>query len=405
MIISFPPGPTNRVCAVSTAVCTAIVLLAFPHQGLRGQVPAGAAQNALAGSRVFGTKGCAQCHAVNDLGGHVGPDLGRFPGTRSYYDFAAAMWNHLPRMAQEMGTLGIERPRMSAWEIGDLIAFLFWIDYFDSAGDAEHGAQLFAEKNCVVCHQAGGVGGVDGPSLEFLNQYGTPIQVATAMWNHGPAMAEAMQRRGLSRPTFSGAELRDLIAYLKSTSTGLPEQPLYVLPGRSDEGRALFSEKGCVQCHQLQGQGSGPGPDLAARGRQWSLIEFAAAMWNKEPAMTAAMRARGIMVPDLRAGEMADIVGYLGSVQYFGREGNRVRGLNSLRTKGCLNCHSLNGRGGPEEDLGRMAPLASAAAVIAAMWNHILVTGGEAEAVRWPTFRPGEMADLAAFLQAPRTGR
>lgn len=403
MIISFPPGPTNRSCAVQAAVCTALILLSLPLQDLRGQVPPGPAQNALAGSRVFGTKGCAQCHAVNDQGGEVGPDLGQFPGTRSYYDFAAAMWNHLPGMAEEMGELGIERPRMSAWEIGDLIAFLFWIDYFDSAGDAEHGALLFGDKDCVVCHQAGGVGGVDGPSLEFLNQYGTPIQVAAAMWNHGPAMGEAMQRRGLTRPTFSGAELRDLIAYLKSTSTGLPEDPLYVLPGRTDEGRMLFAEKGCEQCHRLQGQGSGLGPDLAARQRQWSLIEFAAAMWNKEPAMTAAMRARGIMVPNLRAAEMADIVGYLGSVQYFGQEGNRVRGLNGLRTKGCLNCHSLNGRGGPETDLGRMEPLDSPAAVIAAMWNHIRVATGDPDAVQWPMLRPAEMADLAAFLQAPRS--
>jgi cytochrome c2 len=34
-------------------------------------------QDPIAGSRVFGTKGCAHCHAVNGVGGQVGPDLGR----------------------------------------------------------------------------------------------------------------------------------------------------------------------------------------------------------------------------------------------------------------------------------------------------------------------------------------
>ena len=32
-------------------------------------------QEPLAGSRVFGTKGCVKCHAINSAGGKVGPEL------------------------------------------------------------------------------------------------------------------------------------------------------------------------------------------------------------------------------------------------------------------------------------------------------------------------------------------
>ncbi len=400
MTIRFPSGLAIGNRLLVAAMSAAMVLLPWPQPSILAQVPTGP-QNVLAGSRVFGVKGCTQCHAINGLGPEIGPDLGRFPSTRSYYDFAAAMWNHLPAMADRMGELGIERPRMSAWEIGDLIAFLFWLSYFDPAGDAEQGGRLFSEKRCVACHQVDGIGGVDGPALDFLHQYGTPIQVAAAMWNHGPTMAEVMRAKGIRRPSFTGSELTDLIAFLKAASPGFPEGPLYVMPGRVEEGRARFAEKGCIQCHRVPGGGGGgPGPDLAGRGRQWSLIQFAAAMWNKEPAMTRAMAERGISIPQLRAGEMADLVAYLTSVRYFGASGNPERGERSLLAKGCLDCHAWYGRGGSGSDLGRAHGLDSPAAIIAAMWNHILVADTEPN-LTWPTFSTVEMADLAAFFQSP----
>ncbi len=61
------------------------------------QMPASVVQNPLAGSRVFGAKGCVQCHAVNGVDGTRGPDLGRNTVSRSFFDFAVAMWNHRRR--------------------------------------------------------------------------------------------------------------------------------------------------------------------------------------------------------------------------------------------------------------------------------------------------------------------
>ena len=43
----------------------------------------------------------------------------------------------------------------------------------------------------------------------------------------------------------------------------------------------------------------------------------ASAMWNKAPAMTREMSARGVTIPDLNASEMADIVAYLYATGYF----------------------------------------------------------------------------------------
>jgi mono/diheme cytochrome c family protein len=359
-------------------------------------------QDPTAGSRVFGAKGCVKCHAVNGVGGKVGPDLGRIPRPRSFYDLAAAMWNHLPKMAERMSQLGIPRPRLDARETGDLIAFLFTLDYFDPPGNAEAGRRLFTEKKCVVCHQIAGSGGVVGPNLDFLKQYGSPIFVAAAMWNHGPPMAEAMRARKIERPTFRESELIDLIAYIKSASPAQAEGPLFVLPGRADEGRRLFVEKRCIECHSVGGRGGRVGPDLVERRTGRSLTQFAAAMWNKAPTMMEAASARGIALPNLQAGEMADIVAYLYAVQYFAGPGDLGRGRELVASKGCLGCHALAGQGGrTARDLARAKGLDSPAAVLSALWNHsfIMQERTERRRISWPEFRPEEMADLVSFLQ------
>jgi mono/diheme cytochrome c family protein len=363
-------------------------------------------QDPLSGSKVFGSKGCVKCHSINGAGGNVGPDLGRISRARSFYDLASAMWNHARHMAQSMAQLGIPRPQLDAREAGDLVAFLFTLDYFDLPGKVETGRLLFTERRCVVCHQVGGTGGVVGPNLDFLKQYGSPIFLATSMWNHGPQMSEAMKARGIPRPVLKDTELRDLIAYINSASTVLPQGPLYVLPGRATEGRVLFVQRRCIECHGVRGQEGKNGPDLADRGLHRSLSQFVAAMWNKAPAMTEAMRTKGMEVPTLRPEEMADIVAFLYSVRYFARAGDPKAGVHIATQKGCFGCHALYGeRGKTASDLARAKGLDSPAAVLAALWNHAFI--GEPNPPRdrtvWPEFRSEEMADLVAYLQSLRT--
>lgn len=365
-------------------------------------------QDPLAGSRVFGAKGCVKCHAVNGIGGRIGPDLARIVRPRSFYDLATAMWNHLPRMADRMQQVGIARPQLDVQEAADLIGFLYTLNYFDLPGTAAVGRRLFADKRCVVCHQVEGVGGVVGPNLDFLRPFRSPIYVAAAMWNHGPQMTEAMAARGIQRPTFTGAELRDLIAFLAPGTGGTPEGPIYVLPGRADNGRRLFAEKRCAECHSVGGQGARVGPDLGDRAVKRSVLDFAAEMWNKAPKMLGEMRPRGITAPQLRPEEMADLIGYLQSVRYFAAPGNVQRGWAVATAKGCLTCHAgyAGERGKPASDLTRVS-LTTPAAVVAALWNHAVVTapapsGGK---LAWPELRPEEMADLAAMLSSLGRGR
>ncbi|HSG81326.1 MAG TPA: cytochrome c [Gemmatimonadota bacterium] len=377
------------------------LVLGNAHQ-VWGQERIRLAQDPLAGSRVFGQKGCVKCHSVNGLGGKVGPDLGQISRAGSFYELAAAIWNHVPAMHEQMEEYGIEGSQISAREAGNLIAFLFTLDYFDPPGDVEAGKTLFTTKQCVICHQIGAYGGVIGPSLDYLSQYASPILVAAAVWNHGPAMTQMMESKGVQRPTFKDSELLDLITYLESVAPGPLQGPLYVLPGDPDEGEVVFTEKGCVSCHSVRGLGGKVGPDLATRGLYRGLTDFASAMWNKAPAMEAAMASRGIDVPQLGAGEMADLVAYLYSVQYFADAGDAESGQRLLNSRGCLTCHSFTGRGGSSAgDLAEVVGMDSPAAVMSSLWNHSVYMKATAQSqnVSWPSMSAADIADIMAILQ------
>jgi mono/diheme cytochrome c family protein len=399
-------GPKRRFSFWLASIFGVLLCLPRPSQSQSVIAPA---QDPLAGSRVFGAKGCSKCHALNGVGGKVGPDLGRIQANRSFNDLAAGMWNHLPAMAASMKEQSQPFPQLGAVEVGDLIAFLFSQNYFAGLGNVDGGKKLFTKKGCILCHQIGGVGGVLGPTLDAVGQTGAPINLAATMWNHGPAMAEAMRAQRIERPHLSASELRDLVAYLRAAAPERSGGPVSILPGRVNEGRALFEKKQCIKCHSIQGKGGNIGPDLGKRGFYRNLVDFAAAMWNKAPAMLNAMKLRKFTVPQLSAEEMADIVAYLRSFQYFGEPGNPDFGRRLLWERKCLDCHSLNGRGSKAApDLALVKGLDSAAAVIAALWSHgdWMAESLPKRNFSWPKLNSDEVAHLMAFFErSTRSGR
>lgn len=389
---------TRSITRLGLAVFAVFLSSSFCHS----QNSSSSGQDPLAGSRVYGAKGCSQCHSINGIGGKIGPDLARINQNRSFNDIAAAMWNHLPQMAAEAKKRGLAMANLSDIEAGDLIAFLFTQNYFDGSGNAESGKRLFTARKCVLCHQIGGVGGVWGPNLDTFGQTASPINIAAAMWNHGPAMAEAMRARGIDRPNLRPQELRDLVAYLRSIAPQQGVSRVSVFPGRSSDGRILFEKKQCSKCHSIQGTGAKVGSDLGRRGLHRDLIEFGAALWNKTPAMLRAMKLRKVAVPSVAPEEMADIVAYLRSFQYFGGPGDAARGRRILVEKQCLSCHSLGGEGGTGgPDFSRTKGLDSPAAIIASMWNHggVMVQRAQEQKIAWPELTSDDMTHVMAFFE------
>src|SRR5262245_53077965 len=124
---------STMIRVVMSAVAIVVVLAAFGS--VWAQPVFSPSQDPMAGARVFAAKGCEKCHAINGVGGKVGPDLAKSTRPHSFYDVAAALWNHLPRMTERMKQLGIAPPELTSQDAGDLLGSLYTLGPFARPGD------------------------------------------------------------------------------------------------------------------------------------------------------------------------------------------------------------------------------------------------------------------------------
>ena len=387
-------------------LCSAAFLLThfLASSPLCAQEPSAAAQSAIAGAAVFGEQGCVACHSVSGSGGSVGPDLRTTSSTTDVYGITAALWNHLPEMAARMDSLSIRRPRLSAREAGDLVAYVYMLGGAERAGSANAGAELFRESGCVRCHLVGTAGGVIGPALDRIPSLRSPHGLAAGLWNHSGAMIPKMNEMGIPYPILSAEDLSNLRAFFVASSPDddpVTDSPGWVLPGDAGRGRSLVERQNCQACHTIAGLGAGTAPELAARASRRSAEAYLAALWNKGPAMRAAFAARGELPPSFEPGEMADLSAYLQSLGYFKTSGNAARGAGVARTSGCLECHGWGADGRAAEDLSRITPRPDVADRVAVLWNHLSVLdASDPLQGNWSSIDRSEMVDLLEYLGA-----
>lgn len=356
----------------------------------------------LKGRLVFEKKGCLDCHAINGYGGKIGPDLGENPIYGSLLELAGIMWNHSPQMSSKMREIQAPRPQFSEQEMTELITYLYFLPYLGKPGDASRGKVLFSKKGCLRCHSVGAKGGSVGPSLDKLKRYLSPLYMAQAMWNHGPAMDKLMKKIGVKRPWLSGEEMVDLSAYIRQTSRGAPREEVYMSPGNPKQGQKVFIQKGCAKCHAVNSQGGNLGPDLAVAELKQSVSEIAAIMWNHGSDMWVRMEQKGVLRPQFSSKEMADLIAYLYFIAFTDRPGDAEQGKEVFVKKGCASCHSTS-EGvkliGP--NLTKSRRITSPMAMIQIMWNHAQIMKARMleKDLPWPEFKQQEMSDIYAYLQ------
>ncbi len=351
------------------------------------------------GQSLFVSKRCVECHAVRGAGGRIGPDLGRTSVKGSFYEIAAALWNHSLVMGDKMKEFRLARPTFKENELADLFAFLYFLNYFDEPGDPEVGKVLFAQKHCIQCHSVGRQGGAVGPRLDTFPRGASPLRIAQDLWNHGSAMVPEIRRQGLDVPKFNGNEIIDLFAYVRSQGQQRQSAREFRSAGDPERGRQLFREKGCSRCHAVLDGGPRIGPDLGRTELRGSVTQLAGRMWNHWPAMVEAMGAVGMAPPTFKGEEVADVFAFIFLSRYEGRPGDLSRGQTVYRQKGCVVCHGPRGEGATGPSLAN-AIGETKEQITQRMWNHApqMRERMGAQQIPWPRLDPDELAALLALV-------
>jgi mono/diheme cytochrome c family protein len=393
--------------AIAAILIAAVLPIRAPAQEGEQWLPS---QPLVEGRRLFEEKHCVTCHGLpgDASAARIGPDLGRQRSWEDVMQLAGSFWNHTPAMSERMRERGIERPVLSPDEIAKLAAYLFYLNFLDEPGDAARGRELFEQRSCARCHQLGGRGGTVGPRLDELKPYASSLFLAQALWNHGAEMAAKMAELHLDPPQLENADVADLVAFIRGDAgPGAPLELAAAEAGSPRAGKALFREKGCINCHAIAGTGGTMGPDLGNRRTTRHVSEIAAALWNHGPTMRARMKERQISFPKLTDRDMSDLLAYLYFVRYMRGGGDARNGDKVFGEKACSQCHAPGSGTKAGPDLAASHALQSPAHWASAMWNHAPAIE---KAVRetqapWPRFEDDEMRDLVAFLRARAGGK
>lgn len=359
-------------------------------------------EDPLKGSRLFVSKGCVKCHSIWGIGDTLGPDLAQLSKEQSLLQLAGLLWSHSPKMIEIMQERGVSRPIFTPQEMGDLMGYIYYFNYFDQPGDFIEGERLFLEKGCVRCHSVGEDGDKDKISLDDYGRYISPSFLATGLWNHTPEILSEMRRIGIKQPEFKGQELADLLAYIRGAAINEKGEIIYAEPGSPKGGKDLFTAKKCNVCHAVWGEGGKQGPDLGRRELRLSLTEIAGKIWSHSGHMWEGMKKIGLPFPVFSPKEMADLISYLYFIQFYEEKGDSSEGKKLFREKVCIFCHSLEGEGenvGP--DLSESKAYFSPIFLASSMWNHAIVMEDmlEEKDLAWPRFSGNEMRDLVSYIQ------
>jgi cytochrome c2 len=269
--------------------------------------------DAMRGRSIFNGKGCNSCHSLSGKAKEGGPGLDQFPQNISPVFLTQSIWNHGPVMIAHMVKLGMKWPVFEGTEMMDLLEYIKTSakgareTAFITPGNPREGKKVFAAKGCIKCHSIRGEGGKEAEDLgkRARTFYKSLTQIASSMWNKGPAVLGKMSQTQIGIPKFTPKEMADLIAYL------------YFLhfmdePGIVANGKKVFLESGCSKCHGLDGK---PGElmtiSLSKYQKAVGPMEIVASLWNHSTGIEKAMKEKGISWPRFKKGELADLLEFI----------------------------------------------------------------------------------------------
>ncbi len=199
---------------------------------------------------------------------------------------------------------------------------------------------------------------------------------------------------------FLSAILIVLFCPLKPLSLSAQE---FLIPDNPLKGRFIFEQKGCINCHSIEGDGGDIGPDLGYKKFYGSLLQLASIMWNHSPEMLRRMRELDLPYPEFSRTEMVELIAFLYYLRYLDEPGDLYRGKIVLQDKGCLTCHSIGGKGGkgaPAFD--KLSRYVSPLYLAQTLWNHSPEMQKKLKKMGLgrPKFEKGEIVDLSVYIRS-----
>jgi mono/diheme cytochrome c family protein len=180
------------------------------------------------------------------------------------------------------------------------------------------------------------------------------------------------------------------------------------LPTNPIVGRIVFEEKGCINCHAIDGFGGTIGPDLVREKYYGSFYDLASRLLNHAPQMAIRADLLEQKWPTLTGTETDQLISYLFYLRYLGEPGNISIGKELIQSKGCVNCHRIGNEGAEEGiSLDQLTEFASPLYIAQVIWNHgpamherILEMGFQR-----PVFENGDIIHISAYLREFSRGR
>ncbi len=172
----------------------------------------------------------------------------------------------------------------------------------------------------------------------------------------------------------------------------LPQNPL--------NGRIVFEQKGCINCHAINGYGGNIAPDFGTHSFFGSDYDLMASMWNYSPDMFSKMEIKNIDKLKLSPADFRNLRYFLNFLRYLGSSGNVSKGKELFVKMKCTMCHSVGEEKIKKIRLDKTALYASPLYLAQSMWNHAdkMQKMQKASGIEIPLFKNNEFADLSAYI-------